>query len=166
MDNDNSISEYRKFLIAAEQKSQEDFDKTILSLSGGALGISFVFLKDIIGSNPVLHPSLLIAAWIAWALSNISVLFSFHLSHLALRHAISQVDNGTIYDEPVGGKLSKATAVLNQCGAILFFIGVCSITAFAGYNISNKGVKNVTEETSISPAKASTSPIPLSTQNR
>ena len=28
------MTDYRKWLIAAEQKSQEDFDKTVLSLSG------------------------------------------------------------------------------------------------------------------------------------
>lgn len=33
----DAMAEYRKSLVAAEQKSQEDFDKTVLSLSGGAL---------------------------------------------------------------------------------------------------------------------------------
>ena len=47
--------EYRNGLIAAEQKSQDDYDKTIISLSGGALAISVVFIKDIMGnSEPIL----------------------------------------------------------------------------------------------------------------
>jgi hypothetical protein len=70
----DDLSEYRKHLQAAEQKSQEDFDKTVLSLSGGALGISFVFLKDVIGPNPIVQPNMLFAAWVAWGISTFCVL--------------------------------------------------------------------------------------------
>jgi len=52
VDNENmneNLQEYRKHLVAAEQQVQADFDKTVLSLSGGALGISFAFVK-----NPVI----------------------------------------------------------------------------------------------------------------
>ena len=84
----DDLSEYRKHLQTAEQKSQEDFDKTVLSLSGGALGISFVFLKDVIGPNPVVNPGMLFAAWVAWGSSTFCVLASYYASHLALRRAI------------------------------------------------------------------------------
>lgn len=141
------LSDYRQHLVDAEQKSQEAFDKTVLSLSGGALGISFVFLKDVIGSNPVQSPSFLLAAWITWALSSMSVLASFYLSHLALRRAIDQVDDGTVYQQRAGGWFSIATALLNAAGALLFFVGVCSITAFANANLSSKGDTSAREKT-------------------
>jgi hypothetical protein len=70
----DDLSDYRKHLQTAEQKSQEDFDKTVLSLSGGALGISFIFLKDVIGPNPVVSPNLLFTAWVAWGSSTFCVL--------------------------------------------------------------------------------------------
>jgi hypothetical protein len=41
--------QYRALLVQTWQKTQDDIDKAILSLSGGALGVSFVFLKDIVG---------------------------------------------------------------------------------------------------------------------
>lgn len=150
------LAEYRQWLVGAEQKSQEAFDKTVLSLSGGALGISFVFLKDVIGSNPVFEPRFLLAAWISWALSSLSVLFSFYLSQLSLRHAITQVDAGTIYTEHAGGYYSKITSWLNAAGAILFFVGVCAITIFAQFNLSNRGAENVQEEASYSTTKTHT----------
>lgn len=130
-----ALSAYRTWLVSAEQKAQEDFDKTILSLSGGALGISFVFLKDVIGSNPISQPSLLLGAWLAWAFSTFSVLTSYYLSHLALRRAISQVDDGSIYSQAPGGPFARLTAILNASGAVLFLVGVCCITAFAGCNL-------------------------------
>lgn len=146
------LADYRKWLVAAEQKSQEDFDKTVLSLSGGALGISFVFLKDVIGPQPIVQSGFLLAAWLAWAFSTISVLTSFYLSHLALRRAISQVDAGTIYAQPPGGAFARSTAFLNAIGAILFLVGVCCITVFAGANLSIKGATNDRKETAISTA--------------
>lgn len=134
------LAEYRKWLVAAEQKSQEDFDKTVLSLSGGALGISFVFLKDVVGSNPIAMSSLLLGAWFSWAFSTFSILSSYYLSHLALRRAISQVDAETIYEQKPGGSFATMTAFLNAFGAVLFLVGVCCITIFAGANISSKGL--------------------------
>lgn len=129
------LSEYRKHLVLAEQKSQEDFDKTVLSLSGGALGISFIFLKDVIGASPVSSGWLLLAAWIAWGLSASFVLVSFYLSHLALRAAIKQVDTGTLQGKKAGGGFATATSVLNVSGATAFFVGVVLMTCFAGSNL-------------------------------
>lgn len=128
------LQEYRRWLVAAEQKSQEDFDKTVLSLSGGALGISFVFLKDVVGERALVHPFCLLAAWVCWGISVISVLLSFHLSHLALRAAIQQVDDGTIYSQPPGGKYARMTAALNALGGAFFFAGVLLMTIFVAHN--------------------------------
>ncbi|MDD5774068.1 MAG: hypothetical protein PHX78_11450 [bacterium] len=86
------LREYRNHLVAAEQKAQEDFDKTVLSLSGGALGISFAFIKDIVGAGPFEKLFFLLFSWISWSSSIIIVLLSFFFSHLALRQAINQVD--------------------------------------------------------------------------
>ena len=130
------MMDYRNWLVNAEQKSQEQFDKTVLSLSGGALGVSFVFLKDVIGPQPISHPIFLLSAWTAWALSTFSVLFSYHLSHLALRYAISQVDDGTIYEGTPGGTFAVWTNRLNKAGLFLFSIGVICITIFVSYNLS------------------------------
>ncbi len=148
------LSDYRKWLVSAEQKSQEDFDKTVLSLSGGALGISFVFLKDVIGPQPIVLSGFLLAAWLAWAFSTFSVLTSYYLSHLALRRAISQVDDGTIFKQPPGGVFACLTAMLNATGAVLFLVGVCCITVFAGANLSTKGATNDRKETAISSVAA------------
>ncbi|MEW5980529.1 MAG: hypothetical protein AB1898_32485, partial [Acidobacteriota bacterium] len=68
---------------------------------------------------------------------------------MALHRAISQVDDGTIYDQAPGGVFSRWTAILNATGAVLFLVGVCCITIFAGANISTKGGKNDRKETAI-----------------
>ncbi len=132
---DESLQQYRSLLIAAAQKSQEDYDKTVLALSGGALGISFAFVKDIVGPRPLVHPHLLLLAWVVWGVSVACVLGSFYFSNLAFRHAIAQVDAGTIYAQPPGGSSRRLTAVLNAFGGLLFLIGVLLIVGFAFYNL-------------------------------
>jgi hypothetical protein len=136
------LVDYRKFLVTAEQKSQEDFDKAVLTLSGGALGISFTFLKDIVGANPISEPAFLIWAWRLWAGSILCVLFSYFLSHLSLRKAIAQVDGDTIYSQKPGGVWATWTACLNISGAVLFVLGVFTLTYFASINVINKGAMN------------------------
>jgi hypothetical protein len=150
-----ALSDYRQHLVDAEQKSQESFDTTVLSLSGGALGISFVFLKDVIGSSPVQRPIFLLSAWMFWAASSLAVLMSFYLSHLALRRAIRQVDDGTIYAQRAGGVLSVVTAILNAIGAITFVAGVIGITVFASANLSSKETTRAREETTVATAAPS-----------
>lgn len=154
---DASLREYRQWLVAAEQKSQDEFDKAVLSLSGGALGISFAFLKDIVGTQPLIQPAFLLVAWTTWGLSILAVLASYYLSHLALRRTIAQVDDQSIYRTKPGGMFALFTAILNAAGAMLFVVGVCCITYFAGVNLPTKGEEDVRKEASISSAKASTS---------
>ena len=67
------MAKYREWLVVAEQKSQENFDKTVLTLSGGALGISFAFLKDIVGPQPIILSVFLLTAWFAWEIGRAHV---------------------------------------------------------------------------------------------
>jgi hypothetical protein len=130
-------------------------------LSGGALGVSFIFLKDVIGSKPIAVPGLLIAAWSAWAASSLAVLFSFHLSHLALRKAISQVDDGSIAKgTKPGGAYARVTAWLNAAGAILFFAGVVLIVSFASFNLTRSDPNGNTTATSAPSATPSSTSSP------
>lgn len=133
-----TLDEYRKWLISAEQKAQDDFDKAVLSLSGGALGISFVFVKDIAGPGEILDAGMLLFAWFSWALSSLSILASYFFSHLALRKAIKQCGDGSIYSQTPGGIFSLLTGCLNALGAALFVAGVLSISAFAYSNMKDR----------------------------
>lgn len=148
-------ADHRKHLVSADQKSQEDFDKTVLSLSGGALGISFIFLKDVIGPNPIQSPGLLFAAWVAWGASTFCVLASYYLSHLTIRKTIRQIDEDKLHLEKPGGRYADGTALLNAAGAVLFLVGVVCITLFANSNLKTKGPLN--ESTQV-PTAASAAP--------
>ena len=140
----NDLHEYRQHLVFSEQKSQSDYDKTILTLSGGALAISFSFLKDYVGDGPIYNLCFLFLSWISWASSVTLILVSFYVSRLALNKAIEQVDNGTILNEKPGGRWSYIIDGLNALGGILFVIGVILMISFTSANLAKggKGEKN------------------------
>lgn len=129
------VTAYRDHLFKAEQSAQGDYDKTLIYLSSGALGVSFAFLQNIVGTGPFGGVGFLLAAWFCWAASLSSVLASFLTSHFSLRMAIRQIDLGTFEEESVGGWYSKATVILNLLGGGLFVIGVVSLVIFAYVNL-------------------------------
>jgi hypothetical protein len=154
------LADYRKVLVAADQKTQEELDKAILTLSGGGLGVSMVFIKDIIGTAPMDRPYLLMASWIAWGLSVVAVLASYHLSILTVRNGIKRIDDGNAYSGSFGGWAGKLTTTLNWIGIALFFAGVLCISAFACFNIAIKGapVGNPPTIAASSPAPSPSAP--------
>ncbi len=140
---DESLKKHREFLLAATQKAQEEFDKSVLWLSSGALGVSFTFLKDLIYANQIESLWLLLVAWMCWTLSIFAVFFSYHFSRLALKTTISKIDNGTIYDSPVANeRFATFTKWLNRFGVIFLFVGIIFIILFSYFNLHNKGIIN------------------------
>ena len=132
---EDHLVDYRKYLVEAERKSQEQYDRAVLSLSGGALAISFAFLKDYLADRQPLLVGFLLAAWVCWGLSATAILASFFTSGMALRVGISQVDGDKIFTRPVGGPASKVTAFLNAAAGVLFLLGVVAVAVFASSNL-------------------------------
>lgn len=135
-DFEEQISDYRKQLQALEQKMQSEYDKAIMALSGGALGVSMTFLKDVVLDQGVHGGNFLLGAWICWGASVTCTLFSFYTSAQALRRAVQQTDDRAIYLEMVGGKFNCVTKILNFSGGALFMLGVILIVFFASRNLS------------------------------
>lgn len=130
-------AEYRQHLVLAEQKTQEDYDKSILSLSGGALGVSFAFIDKILQGREPEFLWMLTGAWILWGLSIAAVIFSFFCSRQALRKAIDQVDKGEDLQKP-GGIMSAITERLNIISGVAFMVGIVLIAIFATRNLQTR----------------------------
>src|SRR5580698_4563845 len=65
--------------------AQQEFDKAILTLSAGLLGISLAFIKDIVPLEHAFNLSLLYASWVFAVVAMILTLLSF----LASKHAFN-----------------------------------------------------------------------------
>lgn len=138
---DKDLKKYRTGLIQTVEKLNHNYDKLIITLSGGALALSLTFLKDIIKETPIRSPNYLILSWGLFIISLTCVLGSLLFGIAAHKKAIKQVDAGTIYTEQPGGIFSKLTTFLHYTGTAFLIAGLVFITIFIYSNMEVTNVK-------------------------
>lgn len=131
--------EYRELLQKLEVESQITYDKAVMTLSGGALAISFAFVKDFTPIDGAQGIIILLTAWTLWGLSLAAVLTSHHLSALALRYAINTEDDET--QEKTSNRYDTATAILNAVSGAFFVLDVICLVTFVYLNMENENVE-------------------------
>jgi hypothetical protein len=134
-DYQQQLADYRKALQDAGQRMQSAYDKAIMALSGGALGVSMTFLKDIVLANGVRNGFALLSAWSCWGASVTCILISFYSSVAAHQKAVFQLDEKIIYVQKPGGMSDRATRILNLSAGMFFVLGMISIVVFAASNL-------------------------------
>jgi len=132
----DDVREYRQWLVKADQQAATDFEKAIMTLSGGALGISIAFLKDIVPTPQPETKIFIIIAWGTFAVSLGAILLSYLMSMRAIRVAIKRVDDGVIYKKGENSCASALTWICNILGALGFFLGVIFFLLFATANFA------------------------------
>jgi hypothetical protein len=122
---------YRETLVESHHTASQDFDKAIMTLAGGGLGLSIAFIHEVAP-----HPEHLWAVGIAWGLLTASLLlivFSFLTSQGAILARIAEIDKRpTTRTQSSFGRL---TLWLNIFSAGAFVIAVAFLVLFALYNI-------------------------------
>ena len=136
MSEPTNLAAYRNVLIALETKSQTEYDRLVVALSGGALGISFAFVERFVGDDPPLALWTLMAAWVAWVCSLALMLGSHFFSTKALRKALTQVDEKKTDTEWVlVNKYDRLVGRLNAFGGITFILGTLFASVFFLFNL-------------------------------
>lgn len=121
---------FRDHLVQLEQRAQEAYDKYLVAMSTGALGLSVAFIRDFLGEAQAAGIGFLYASWAAWALALGLSLTSFYVSTLAIRRAIERLDDSGTVDSG----FDRAVRVLNPAAGIFF---LCGVVAFIAFAISN-----------------------------
>jgi len=143
-ENDNSYKKRKEYLderrglIQAEQNSANQFDKTIITLSAGALGLSIVFMREIASTPREGTVSFLRGSWICFGLSLLFVLLSFLLSQQALRRQREILDKQYKNESDAAEGTNcpaRITGYLNWASIIAFMIGVVLLTKFSIENL-------------------------------
>ena len=121
-------------LVLAQQKAQEDYDKAIVSLSGGGLGVSIMFIKEIVAKNTPKLMEAALASWVFWAISIVAVVVSYYLSYVAMETAIDQFDANETPSQP-GGIAARFTILLNFVSGGCFVLGIVFFVFFVKNNV-------------------------------
>lgn len=126
--------EERKMLVEAEGEASQSFDKTLVTLSAGAFGLSLAFIVQIAPKPVALW--WLYSAWGALISSLLSVLLSFLMSQYGFRRARDILD--TLYEtrNQESNRWNTITSTLNVLSIVAFVVGVVSLAYFAIKNVT------------------------------
>lgn len=124
----------RKLLVDAERMASQDFDKAILTLAGGALGLSITFMKQI-APNPKLI-GLLGGSWFCLSVSLLTLLISFQFSRKAQQRAQDILKYYYSHGKEDKKNIpDRVTTCLNWASLYACFFGVVLLAVFSLFNL-------------------------------
>jgi hypothetical protein len=122
-----------------ERESIDQFGKTILALTSGALAVSFICLKDIIKPADTANKGCLIGAWVLWSAAMLCTLLSLYASQLASRQAQKRFSRGLRGQDLVEARgVDKLTRSLNPLAGVWFVAGLIFMFVFVGTNLTHE----------------------------
>jgi hypothetical protein len=152
---EGSSAEWSVWYWKQVERAQEDisssadsFDKSMLTLSSGALGVSLAVIKDIVPIGQAIWKVLLLTSWIAFALCITTTVASFLFSIAALRQHRELLDR--MYSEKNRELENTAstrwnTAVHASVGVafVLFLVGLFCTMIFIAVNVGKNSAEHV-----------------------
>jgi hypothetical protein len=135
---DDPLTPYLTHLLDARDRARAAYDKAVLALSGGALALSFVYIRDVVGDDgPIVAGNVLVWSWISFAVSIAAILGAMLTSQEALRVTIRRV-----YDKKLpaleGGWHAIVTNLLRVLAAASFVLGVVLLALVVRQNIGEE----------------------------
>ncbi len=131
--------EHRKQAWQDIQTSTDQFDRSLLTLSSGALALSLAFIKDLVPLKDAVGVYWLYSSWVSFAACILVTLGSFLISVQAQKtHLIYYYKYYIEKDEKYLHRQSCWSRTLGWCsvsGAVLFFTGLLCTMIFAYENI-------------------------------
>ena len=128
MENDKYLDQLNDAYI----ESSSQFDKQLLYLASGALGLSFAFIKDIVTLNLAKHKWLLVTSW---SLFGIVILLSVISHYTSLKAIKSKIENLHQKRDGQSKRIDSYTKLLNILMLILLSSALAMLTSFIGINI-------------------------------
>jgi hypothetical protein len=143
-DDSSCIEEYRAYLderrslVDAEREVSERFDRWVITLSAGALGLSITFIKQIAPKPKAATVWYLGLSWIAFGIALLLMLLSLIMSQSALRKQREILDAD--YRELENARDAKNipavyTNYLNWASVVFFIVGVVLLGTFTILNL-------------------------------
>lgn len=118
---------YYVYLRDSHTEATRSYDKTVLTLAGGALGLSITFLGDIVGPSPK-STGFVIAGWLLLASALVSVAVSFLTSERLFWHAMHESLDAV-------SRWNSVTGWLNVGAGVFLAAGLGSLAVFAYLNL-------------------------------
>ena len=126
----NKNDDYRKQWIDVIQESSKQYDRTIILISSGAIGLSLTFINSILPKG-IINPIFLFISWGGFAGAILFNIFSHITSIEGYKANIDELDHGKTPNKC----WSVLTNALNYLTLGSFFIGIMFLCIFGYFNI-------------------------------
>lgn len=123
---------YLDRLFDAYSESAKQFDKQILYIASGSIGISFSFIQKIVDLSKSGYNWLLITSWITLT---IVVLLSLTSHYIAFKALNKQLELFYQENKIKAQKLNNVVKFLNISMIALLILGIALLILFVGINI-------------------------------
>ena len=143
-DSDDSEKLYEVYLKEEEELSKRDLsnvenlDKAILSLSSAGLGLSLVFIKNVVELSKANHIWVLYGSWLMFGLAITSTLLSYLFGQHALNKQRELIEKYYLEGDEEAGQqtsfASKMTRVLSYVSVFTYIAAVVCTAFFIGLN--------------------------------
>lgn len=131
---------FRDELLKRDLSNTENYDKSILTLSAAALGLSLTAIRFIVPLETASHLWLVILCWVLLLGSIISSLAAFLVSNKAIEIQISHAEDYYIkcIAEAFDRKnvYLRVNSYLNRATGLMFAVAITAIVAFVTFNIT------------------------------
>lgn len=130
----------RDELFKRQLSNSENLDRAILMLSSAGLGLSFIFVKNIVQQGDADWTFLLTSSWILFGSAILFTLVSFFVSQQGIK---KQLKMNTEYylegkDEVINQKNRWADSIewLSYVSASIYLLAIISLVLFIAQNLS------------------------------
>lgn len=134
-----AFSDQKKQIWTDIQSSSDNYDKSILTLSSGALALSLGFMKDVVQLKSAAHLWLLFGGWVGFVVAIVLTVLSFRFSIFAQMDQLEKARQFYLENNQDAAKQdAKYSAALNICawgGGICFVAGFILNGLFVALNI-------------------------------
>lgn len=149
--------EYREQLQSVVDKSEDEFEKKLIYIAAGALGLSFTFISDIVDIAPSTILWALLVGWIMLIGCICLNLVSHMSSKNKANKTINDIDTFIIADTNDDADLrnkidkrNKNTDIMNYTTIGMLIFGIICIVFFVSYNmvgsINSKSIQTTKTE--------------------
>lgn len=137
---DEQRTKYRDGLCDNRDSSQDSYDKAIMTVAAGALGLALGFVKpNPASAAPIVGKWLIWTACGAFTFSLLSVIYSYRLSFQSFTKQIVFVDDPLnrerVYQERPGGWYARLTEFLNWASFWTLLVGIVTLATFVIRNL-------------------------------
>ena len=124
--------EYLDLLNKFYLESSSQFDKQLLFVASGALGLSLAFIKDIVVLSKATNKALLLLSWISFGLVILINVISHYTSLKAINYKIENINKR---NDKLSKKFNSVTKYFNVMMIVFLALGLALLNIFIGINM-------------------------------